>query len=59
MGKRNNVKLSLNDADTEVFIQNWESNVFSRQDITDLDENERIERDQMLDNLYKKFFNMQ
>lgn len=59
MGKRNNVKLSLNDADTEAFIQNWESNVFSRQDITDLEENEGIERDQLLDNLYKKFFNMQ
>ena len=45
----------FNKEDTEIFIQNWENNVFARSDIKDTNIEITEQRDKKLDRLYKKF----
>ena len=54
-GKRNATKFMFNKEDTEIFIQNWENNVFARSDIKDTNIEITEQRDKKLDRLYKKF----
>lgn len=53
-GKRTTNKLNLND-DLETFIQNWEDNVFARNDNFDADETITRRRDRKLDLVYWRF----
>ena len=56
-GKRTTNKLNLNNEDLETFIQNWEDNVFARNDNFDADETITRRRDRKLDLVYWKFQN--
>lgn len=54
-GKRTTNKLNLNNEDLETFIQNWEDNVFARNDNFDADETITRRRDRKLDLVYWRF----
>ena len=49
----------MNENDTEQFLTNWEQNVFCRNDLQVIDDSEDVQRNSILNRLYKKYSNIE